>query len=673
MKAISNIKKNTLELISVQFLIFFFNLTIIHFFTMNDLGFELVKGNLNRFISLYIMLANDFLISIILILLFLPIIFILNRKKFKIKTFFVVNLLIASFLSMYIIYTDFYKSGMSKLHLKFLLDLNFLSSSFNMIFNFRYLFVVLLNLAFIFLLIKIRQARFMKFSILKLIVISLLSIFLLVSKNLISESSFFKRFSANIATKSVTENFIYLLFEQLSENDKYIRNLDSDYRILYRWRYKKDSTQVQISDDDIYNIIQDEPILTHNKIGAELKNQVQNSLSGKEPLYIWVILLESFKPQNGQWLYPKHEYSFTPYYDKLALSGLSFSNAWTVGGVTRAGQQGSLCGSWTGETSDAFRGTFKYYPVCIPELLNEKFTNSQSYYWYAGDLRFDDTQKFWTTHGIKFMTGLGDFAKDSESTWWGASDKSLFDKVNALVTIEPKVQLHIVMTLTNHPEFTLLHDLTYPDQSLLSKAEVNMQKTTYYTDLSLEIFINNLKNRKLNKKSNTTIWDQSLLIMVNDHGNFIPDLEYPLSDKSKNPDKLANMLTRANLVMHGGLVENVLKKLNLHTFNTDISKSQADIYPTLLDFLNINQIETISDSLFSEQRRWPVYTEGFGKVFVPPLHLNKYKVVQWKREDLLENKNVFIPKEDAEYYLTAKALFRLNEYLKIKGICCKKR
>ncbi|WP_186646228.1 sulfatase-like hydrolase/transferase [Fluviispira vulneris] len=506
--------------------------------------------------------------------------------------------------------------------------------------------------------------------------IIILTIFLLVSKNLISESSFFKRFSANIATKSVTENFIYLLFEQFYQNDKYVLNLDNDYRVLYKWRYKKDSVQNKITDDDIYSIIQDKPILAHNKIGAELKTQVQNSLSGEDPLYIWIILLESFKPQNGQWLYPKHKYSFTPYYDKLALSGISFSNAWTVGGVTRAGQQGSLCGSWTGESSDAFRGTFKYYPICIPEILNKTFNNSQSYYWYAGDLRFDDTQKFWTTHGVKFMTGLGDFAKDTESTWWGASDKSLFDKVNALVTNDTKIQLHIVMTLTNHPEFTVLHDLKYPDQNLLNKAEFNMQKTTYYTDLNLERFINNIKNKKLDKKldkkSNKTIWDQSLLVMVNDHGNFIPDLEYPLSDKSKSPDKFANMLTRANLVLHGGLVENMLKKLNLHAFNSDISKSQADIYPTILDFLNINHIETISDSLFSEQRRWPVYTDGFGKIFVPPQHLNQYKVVQWKREDLLENKKVFIPNEDSDYYLTAKALFRLNEYLKIKGICCKK-
>ena len=668
--------KTLLSTIFMQFIILFFNFTFIRFFVLPDLGFNLVKNTSDKLISAYIMFCYDFLIALLLALIFSPFLYFITKSKKTPLLFFIFNITITSFFSLFILYANFFKSNISLLHLTFLFDFDFVKSSYSSIFNKNYLYLITLNLGAILLVINFRTKSLLELTRTKIIIIIFLCIICNGLKSIITESHTFKNLTDNIADKNITRNFIYSLFKDFkagSFKNEDFKNFDpkNDYEVLYKWKYKKNNDKKIITENDLLDIIQSNPIMEQNEINNELKNQIQKKLQDKDPLYVWVILLESFKPQNGKWLYPNHKYSFMPFYDKLSESGLSFSNAWTVAGVTRAGQQGTLCGTWTGDASEALRSNYIYYPQCITDILKTKYPDSKNYFWYGGDLNFDNTKAFWIRHGVDFISGENDFDSTVARTSWGASDKSLFDKVqqNLLKSKEnPKLQFHIIMTLTNHSEFKAPSDIKFPNNNLAELAENEMQKTTYYSDLSLERFIHFIKNEKMNPNSNTTIWDQSLIVLVNDHGNLVPDIEYPSSDSSSSVDKISDMSFRANLIFQGGLVQNSLKKFNLTKLNSERSSSQADIYPTILSLLNFKNIETISDPLFTDKRRWPVYSETNGQVYVHPFTPKSTPTIAWSRKDLLHNKNVNIPEKNSDYYLTAKYLFKINEYLKYRGL-----
>lgn len=658
--------------IEIQFVFLFFNFLIIHFMTMNNLGFSLAKNLFYKIISIYIMVCNDFVVSLVLTFILSLFVLIIVYFKYAKIIFFIFNFILSSFLSLFILYSDFFRSNISILHLKFLLDAEFLNSSYMAILDIKYIMVVIINSILLIIILNFYNNNLNKIKI-KLLGLVVLTCVFILTRNFLNESKITSQIRQNIAEKNATQNFLYFIFDEYTSekfrDDKFIvYNLNHDYNVLYKWKYGNISNKKNITDENLLAIIQEYSFTSENLVAIDLKKQIQNKLNSNSKMYIWIVILESFKPQNGKWLYPNHPYSFMPFYDKLAESGIAFTNAWTTGNVTRVGQQSTLCGTITGEYSDALRSNFRYNPVCLPEALKRKYPLSKSFFWYAGDLRFDSTKLFWMRHGFDFISGINDFDSKALRTSWGVSDKSLFDKIQKdLLSQESNynLQLHTIMTLTNHHDFSVPNDLELRDTALMQKATQKMQVSTYYTDQSLEQFIHFMKNVKLHS-SGGTLWDDSLIFLINDHGSPVPDLAYPNNQDSL--DIIVDMHFRGNLIIQGGIVQNALKNNNINQLTIDRLSSQSDIFPSVLEFLDFKKIRSVSDSLFAKNRRWPVYSEAMGKVFIHPQILKSRPTVVWNRSDLLLNKNISISGQDSDYYLTAASLFRINEYLKFKGL-----
>ena len=540
------------------------------------------------------------------------------------------EILIVSFLlSLNIPYVDFYGSLVSVSHLKYIFDFDFVKSSSSSMLDFRVIGTILLGpLMYILLVFKLPlpKKRFVSGVLAMLVFITgALSQVLKVQLNTLKIG-----WRTPLSLRVTPFEF---LFMQIAESAVHVDMSESEKNKLFELAQTKTKQEFKIQnyasqskEKQIKFLLENGMRGAEDAIGLQLKSIVMQRIKDKKPVVFFTTLLESLRPEESQFFFPSLERTFTPHLDTLARSGIAFTRAFTVGGVTRAGQEAVFCGLLSGEKTSAMRELPQLNPRCLTEILKKNLdskTSIQGAWWHAGDFNFDGQGSFWLKHGTDRTLSRKNFLPQTPGTWWGLSDFALVDRMKEELLNAPissDLQSHLFLSVSNHPDWGLPADA--PDNiknDLIQKSAHPSRLSALYTDAALGHLIEVLKEIKI-PNSSESYWDAAVFIAVNDHGTMVPSGKnaqgYSWGLGGESDIRAAVAMSHAGLVLNGGLVQNALKGIQKASVVNSNFVSQADVFATLVDLAGMSA-NTTADSLFSLNRRWPVTVDLGSRIFLP--------------------------------------------------------
>lgn len=246
-------------------------------------------------------------------------------------------------------------------------------------------------------------------------------------------------------------------------------------------------------------------IIPDQKATKEFKEMIspicknhQQLLSKKDPNII-LIILESFASTVTD------EPSVTPNFNKYKDQGIFFNNFYGIGDRTKNGIVGVLSGYPSLPKVSLINHTQKIQNLpSICKILNSKGYTSN--YYYGGDLRFANMFSYIINMGYQHINSVKDFPSQLNTSKWGVHDQYLFEKLWKDIKNSKQPFFMTAMTLSSHEPFDV------PMSTVISgdDEDSRYKNSVYYSDLCLGKFIERLKK--------STQWDNTLVIMVADHG-----------------------------------------------------------------------------------------------------------------------------------------------------------
>jgi glucan phosphoethanolaminetransferase (alkaline phosphatase superfamily) len=277
----------------------------------------------------------------------------------------------------------------------------------------------------------------------------------------------------------------------------------------------------------------------------------------------------------------------TPGFDRLAKDGLLFTNFYSTGFRTEQG----LCATISSFPSQPKTTIIRQYGKFdrLPSLVNVlDSAGYRSTYYYAGDVAFANTRAYLEAMGYHKVHDENSFPITLR-TRWGAYDEELFAFHLKDAREAKRPFFHTVMTSTSHEPFDVPVDEGFPG----SDQPQQYRNSVHYTDRTLADFLEACKEQPW--------YDSTLVIVVADHGHFLPH----------NRGNYAAERHRIPLLFTGGAL-----KLEMRgTVNTTFG-CHVDLSATLLDQLSLPRTRSAwSKDLFDPSiphfAFW-TFDDGFG-------------------------------------------------------------
>ena len=331
------------------------------------------------------------------------------------------------------------------------------------------------------------------------------------------------------------------------------------------------------SNNVTYHFMEDEEC---EKIVSELYNTqsmgIDTLLSTQQPNII-VILLESC---GGQFTEISGRTDITPNLNRLAKEGIYFTNCY---GNSWRTDRGTLC-TWSGYPSFPTMSVMKIpsksrtMPNIARTLQEER--GYHTHYLYGGDINFTNMRSYLVSGGFSNLTWKEDYTSDEQkSAKWGVRDDITFETLYQLTTSMPQPYLIGYSTLSSHSPWDV--PIHHFDDEVLN--------AFYYLDQCVGNFIERLRK--------SPAWDNTLVIMLPDHGIFYQDID------ESNP-----LLNHIPMIWVGGAVKEPRRVEQIC--------NQTDLPATLLGQLGLNHdAYTFSRDVLSKTYTRPVaihtYDDGF--------------------------------------------------------------
>jgi phosphoglycerol transferase MdoB-like AlkP superfamily enzyme len=199
----------------------------------------------------------------------------------------------------------------------------------------------------------------------------------------------------------------------------------------------------------------------------------------------------------------------TPKLDRLAQSGLLFDRIYANGDRSDKGLVSILSGQ------PAFgKISLMQHPNLSAgfDFLNRRFEKMgySSQYFYGGELEFANMKSYLLNAGFQKLTGKDSFPPESWNSKWGAHDEVVLDRQLQEAGKEKQPFFHTLFTLSSHEPFEIpgqTHEPGTPGDSLFCRAH-------RYTDRCIGQWVA--------KASHTSWWENTLVIVIADHGHSQP-------------------------------------------------------------------------------------------------------------------------------------------------------
>lgn len=308
-------------------------------------------------------------------------------------------------------------------------------------------------------------------------------------------------------------------------------------------------------------------------------------LRAKQPNVLFIIL-ESFTAKNVAHLGGTP--GVTPTLDSLARTGITFTKAYANGDRSEKGLAALLSGYPVQTTTSILKNPKK--TAALPQLSTAfKEAGYQTGFYYGGETEFANLRSYLLEGRYDSIIDKYSFPERLHLASWGVHDEHLFARVLADLRITTGPFFKTVYTLSSHEPF----DIPRAGKFGSKNADAKFKSSMHYTDQALGKF--------LAKARQQAWWDNTLIILVADHGHGLPYLD-PVHKSTR---------FRIPLVWAGGAL--AVKGQSINTL-----ASQTDVATTLLQQLGIpHQGFKWGRNLFARNERdfaFYVFNDGFGYI-----------------------------------------------------------
>ena len=295
----------------------------------------------------------------------------------------------------------------------------------------------------------------------------------------------------------------------------------------------------------------------------EAENAPKRSLLRTDRPNILLVLLESFSANAIEAF--GGEPDITPNLNRLSKEGVCFTNLYANSFRTDRGLVAVLNGYLAQPTTSIMKYPAKSQTLpAIARSLDS--VGYQSDVLYGGDINFTNMRSFFYSSGYSRLTSDQDFPLADRLSKWGANDDVTFERLYQMIAERPTDQpwFTTFLTLSSHEPFEVpYHRLTHP-----------YLNTVAFTDSCLGRFIDRFKQ--------LPAWQNSLVILVSDHG-----FRYPDGTKDYEPKRyhipmlwLGGAIANPRVISHIGnqtdLAATLLHQLGLSAEKFRFSKDLMD-------------------------------------------------------------------------------------------------
>ena len=314
----------------------------------------------------------------------------------------------------------------------------------------------------------------------------------------------------------------------------------------------------------------------------------QVTFSGEPKKYnVVLIVMESMTRANeGE----KQNYNppVTPFLDSIRDNSISFTNTYSLGIHTYNGIWSVFTSNPSPPTED---NPLQYYDNAYSFSGVSQTLRDNGYITHFScphDINFDNMGGFLSSNGFEVINGLtSEFLNDEFINVWGISDHLLFDRalpeINKLAegssldgtrTDGTRPFFSTILTVSNHSPFNIPDP--YPE-GFVPKYTEKRQIAIEYADWSVKRF--------MEQAQKASWYDNTIFVFVSDHGaNVFPNYEVNL-----NYNQVQMFFYAPKLLGPPKRIDNFALQL--------------DLFPTLMDILNISYINnTMGIDLFHEKR-----------------------------------------------------------------------
>ena len=278
----------------------------------------------------------------------------------------------------------------------------------------------------------------------------------------------------------------------------------------------------------------------------------------------------------------------TPHFNDYCSNGILFTHLYATATRSDKGISAVLSSfpSLSHETITMFPEKSAKVPSLCRDLKEQGYNTA---FYYGGDINFAGLNSYLINGGYQNIIDLKDFPNSEAIANWGVPDQFVFDKLfNDIQNTTEKPFFYTMFTLSNHEPFDIPTKPHFKGNDLDNK----FLSTAYYTDSCLNDFLEKCKK--------SGIWENTLFIMVADHGSGIPG-----NTKHHEPPKF-----HIPLLWLGGVLDTTMK---VEQFG-----SQLDIAKTVLHQMNLDGGEFTygRDLLVPDTSAFAVYAHNYGWGFV---------------------------------------------------------
>ena len=361
-----------------------------------------------------------------------------------------------------------------------------------------------------------------------------------------------------------------------------------------------------------------------NKMMSELYNTQSincDTLLNTQHPNIIIILLEGC---GGEFTEIGGRTDITPNLNKLAKEGIYFTNCYGNTWRTDRGTVCALSGYPSFPTLSVMKIPAKSRSLPnIARTLQEERGYHTSYI-YGGDINFTNTKGYLIGTGFNETISDKDFSlADQQSSSWGVCDEKVFDRAIQVIGDDHKKgtqSMNVIMTLSSHEPWDVPMQRKFDDEEL---------NAFYYLDKCIGEFVDKLKAHQL--------WDNTLLIILPDHGSRYQSYGYE-----------SRITCHIPLIWTGGAVK--IQK------DIDVLCNQSDLAATLLGQMGIPHEEFLfSRDVLSSSYRHPFATYSYTNHIALIDSTNQYHLYD------LQDSRI---EEDAHFRLSKALLQRACEDLR---------
>ncbi len=275
-----------------------------------------------------------------------------------------------------------------------------------------------------------------------------------------------------------------------------------------------------------------------------------------------------------------------PHLDELCNQSVAFSNFYSSGDRSDKGLV-SIFSGFPAQPVASIMG----YPAKTGKLpfITKPFSEDgyTTRFYYGGDLDFANFRSYFTNPYIDDLVTGNDFPRKLHMQKWGVPDEFLFEKMSEDISEMSQPFFISCFTLSSHEPFDMP---MVPKFATDTRSEMS-KNSYYYTDSCLNEFL--IRSKK------TAWWDNTLVIIMADHGSRTPG-----NTPNSSPEKY-----NIPMIWTGGAVliqDTIIRKY----------ASQTDIAATLLNQFAYSSLDfTYSKDIFdqsSESFANYYFNNGFG-------------------------------------------------------------